>query len=92
MGYFMEVYILRVPRTDDRFKNRNVTISHVEPDGRLVIDAQIPIPDDEIICDSCNASIDTDMINILFIEDYEWGALCEECRQKYHNDKPIITA
>jgi len=46
----------------------------------------IPVPDDSIVCDSCNDLIDTLIISLLIINDRVWGTVCEKCRIKYHSD------
>jgi hypothetical protein len=44
------------------------------------------VPDNEIICDACNALIETDDVLLLcYIRDgieYCWGAECQDCADK----------
>lgn len=74
-------YIKKVKRTDRMFQNRSLQI--ISFDGIT----NIPVPNNEILCDVCNIEIETEDILLLAYEyDYDehfWGALCQKCKDKY---------
>lgn len=83
-----EPIFLRIDRDSQVFKDRAFTFTDIK--GNIL--KSIPIPDDLIVCDSCNAKIETDKIYILVSPNgLIDGAYCEECRLKYYPDFAIIT-
>lgn len=43
-------------------------------------------PGDEIICDSCNANIDTPVITLV---QFGRRAVCDECYKRWYKDEPL---
>ena len=35
------------------------------------------------------ATVFSDYVMLLVLGSYVWGVVCEECRHKYHHDKPV---
>jgi len=79
-------YILMISRYRKIFKNRKIIIASINRDD------VITVPDGLIVCDVCGNQINTDNVLFLMIGRHPWGAICEQCRQRYHPKLPIITA
>ena len=76
-----EPIFLRIDRNAELFKNRAITFKDVE--GNIL--ESIPVPGELIVCDSCNAKIDSDKIDTLIFDGgYIGGVYCENCRVKYY--------
>jgi len=43
-----------------------------------------------IVCDFCNQPIPYPYVWILICGGYSRGVICEDCRKRYHNDKPAL--
>ena len=61
----------------DEFRGR-VTQVYSGNIGKMTLEHSIPIPDDSILCDFCNANIKTFPVLI-----FHGSALCPECVRKY---------
>jgi len=72
------------------FKNRKITFTHLNEKGFVVSENISNVPDDQIVCDACNALILTEEINLLFYEldgeERVWGVGCDECAKKWEED------
>jgi len=84
-----EEYIKIVSRTHQIFRSRSIKfITNGE-----VVDT-IPVPDEQIVCDACNAMILDQEIKLLcYIDDgieYVWGAICDKCHKKYHSKLKVV--
>ena len=84
-------FIYYASRTDPVFQNRSMKMFNWT-EGIDTLFAEIPIPNDLIICDSCNSRIENEKIpllvqlgedpNIMYIRQ----AVCENCDKKYFSD------
>lgn len=43
-----------------------------------------------LVCDSCGDPVFKQYVDILIIDGYGWGLICDKCREKYHNKLPIF--
>ena len=90
----MKNHIKIVSRYDPRyFANRVNRIYAAKPD--LTIDwskdvAYIPVPDDLIVCDVCNAEIGGEEVKLLMVDGHVWGTVCEGCELKYHSKLQVV--
>ena len=86
-----EVFIFYVDRNASFFQNRSMKMFNWTDKMDSLI-AEIPIPDDLILCDSCNSRIETEKIPLMIelTEDPEIQlvrqALCQNCIEKYYPD------
>ena len=67
-------------------RNRSIKIADENGNVKHVV----PIPDGVVLCDVCGDLIDTSMVMLLVLDGYVWGIICEQCRRKYHRDKPLL--
>ncbi len=90
----MKNHIKIVSRYDPRyFAGRVNRIYALKPD--FTVDwsedvTYIPVPDDLIICDVCNAEIGGKEVDLLVLDSHVWGAVCEGCKLKYHSKLPVV--
>lgn len=88
-------FIYKVPRNHEIFKNRSWK-KYDWTKGINVLFEEIKIPDDQIICDSCNFPIQDEKINLIVYIDEISGktladqALCEKCKKKRYSELIII--
>lgn len=67
----------------ERFRGRvNKILLQSSDDGMMRVSEFIPIPDDCIVCDVCNASIENDDEFPVCIVGSK--ALCRSCQSRYH--------
>ena len=88
-----------VSRYDPMFVGRRTTIYAAKPDLSVdwsVDPTYIPIPEDLIICDSCNAKIITPEVKLFeYTMDegktwYVYGARCDVCVEKRYSEFPVV--
>lgn len=86
-----DMLIYYVSRNDSLFQNRSMKMFDVSK-GNDSIFAEIPIPNDLIVCDSCNTRIESEKIPLLIqlTKDPEVQfvreALCQDCVDKYYHN------
>jgi hypothetical protein len=84
-------FIYYASRTDPIFQNRSMKMFDWTEEVDSLF-AEIPIPNDLIVCDSCNARIETEKIALLIqmTEDPNVQlirqAVCKVCDEKYFSD------
>jgi formylmethanofuran dehydrogenase subunit E len=78
-------HLLKVPR---RLFPQSI---HDEVDGN---DPVNPVKHSEILCDACGEPITSEYVwTLILCRPWRcWGVVCEECRRKYHADKPAYIA
>lgn len=67
------------------FRGRVTKLYSGERLGKLQLDAEIPIPDDAIICDFCSEDIEDFPCPV-----FHGHALCVKCRQKIKVNHPLV--
>jgi len=84
-------FVCYVSRTDSIFQNRSMKMFNWT-EGIDTLFAEIPIPNDLIVCDSCNSRIENEKIPLL-IElgetpdvNYIRQAICYNCDVKYFSN------
>ena len=84
-------FIYYASRDDSFFQNRSIKMFDVSEGVKSLLD-EIPIPNDLILCDSCNSRIETKKIALLIqITDDPYvsnvrQAVCKNCDSKYFSD------
>ncbi|MFW9972988.1 MAG: hypothetical protein ACFFDF_22575 [Candidatus Odinarchaeota archaeon] len=83
------IYIVKVNRDHEYFKGRVFQFGTLTENG-VKFTESIPYLDNQFNCDLCNAKIETDLINLIFIEKafvcIMHGAYCKQCTLKYYKD------
>ena len=81
---------LEVKTTDGRFKNRSVQISSL-PDG--LYHTKIAVPDNEVVCNSCNRNLYTEKGFLVYRElknDQAYDLYCKKCLKRYFPKAEVI--
>jgi len=79
-------FIVSISREDEVFKGRSYKLGSFI-NGEPVIEEIISIPDNDIICDWCNAQILTEQIKVIVNVDILTGkgsisdAICNDCKK-----------
>lgn len=91
-----EHFILKMRRDNSVFKNRSWKFFDCMEgfDKGKVVDV-IKVPDDKIVCDSCNSMLNSAIIDLLIYINEEGRAFiekasCKECIEKYYSNLPVI--
>ena len=91
LGELPDMFIYYASRNDSLFQNRSMKMFDLTK-GIDSIFTEIPIPNDLILCDSCNTKIESEKIPLLIqlTEDPEVQfireALCQRCVDKYYHN------
>ncbi len=91
LGGLPDMFIYYASRNDSLFQNRFMKMFDWSKDVNSLF-AEIPIPNDLILCDSCNAKIESEKIPLLIqlTKDPEVQfvreALCQNCVDKYYHN------
>lgn len=87
-----DLFFKVISRDDPMFKNRSWDVLNFGDsisDNKVV---EIPMPDGLILCDICGKKIESLAISLLRQkvggDEIGLGAVCNECKGKYHSDVP----
>ena len=84
-------FIKIVSRNHPMFKNRSMSFTYVNEEGKTITEALPTIPDSEIVCDGCNSLIKDDTVGLYMTDkDHYWGTQCKKCIEKYFSEVPVV--